>query len=128
MILLSLSVGSAKAGHGCILTRLPSKDNDTLNFLVSAGNKFYYYDSPLADDKSNFKLTPPRFAEGIIRLFRTEAKANGDSLVVTIKIQEENSLNEISRKAIELISKQPGYQKMELTAWEKRLLELTEKP
>jgi hypothetical protein len=121
-------VVSAKAGNENTFKKFFSPDTDTLNILISAANHIYYYDSPIAEHDSNFKACSARDIRYLILLARDEAKKKGDSLIIVLKIQEAKALNDGSKRAVEYIRKQPGYMEGELTWWEKRLKELTEKP
>lgn len=127
LILLSSTIVLAKANHEDATKQMPLQSSDTLNILISAANHVYYYPSPLAEDASNFKVMFATQVDNVIHFAKYESKKKDHSLTILLKIQKVKALDDESKQAVELIKKQPGYKKSQLTKWEKKLIELTEK-
>ena len=83
--------------------------------------------SPMAEDGSNFKSINANNIRDILFLGSQEAKEKNHSLIVMLKIQDEKSLNESSKKAIVYVKEHSNYGQSKLSELEKQLILVTEK-
>ena len=119
LLLLFITIkAEAKTGESFLKKTFFIQD-DTLNLLISAAGNVFYYDSPLAEDGSNFKWIAAKDIKDVILLFEQEAKQKGHSLVVVIKTAP-------SKKAGDIARRYPNYTRGKWTETEKELIKLTE--
>jgi hypothetical protein len=98
---------------------------DPLHILISKTNHIYHYENTMLADGSNFNLTNLRALKIIIEDFLHRSNDAGHSSIILLKVLNEASINEDSRKTIDLI-KQKEYKRAAPTKIEKKLIELTE--
>ena len=99
---------------------------DTLNIMISEANYIYYYNEPLQPDASNFGIVDHIQVNTLIAIYIEEAKRKDHQLMIFLKIQQQSSLNENSKKAMDYI-KQWNYKKVNLKEVEKELIRITER-
>jgi hypothetical protein len=121
---------TAMATHASINNRhvknSQEEGNDTLNILISASNHLYYYTNPMAGDGSNFKVIDAKHIRDVLLLASQEAKEKKHSLIVMLKIHDEKSLSESSKKAIAYVKEHSNYIQNKLSEIEKQLIRITE--
>ena len=103
-----------------------TKKMDTLNIMISEANYIYYYNEPLQPDASNFGIVDHIQVNTLIAIYIEEAKRKDHQLMIFLKIQQQSSLNENSKKAMDYI-KQWNYKKVNLKEVEKELIRITER-
>jgi hypothetical protein len=125
-ILFMAVAAHARANNGHVKNS-QGDTTDTLNILFSTTSHIYYYTVPMAEDGSNFKSINANNIRDILFLGSQEAKEKNHSLIVMLKIQDEKSLNESSKKAIVYVKEHSNYGQSKLSELEKQLILVTEK-
>lgn len=109
-----------------VISKTHPTDPAKLTVMISKANNIFYYHNELEPDASNFKISRPRDMENVIYAFK-EWNKDSSSFIFLLKVQDQKTLNENSRKVIQLVQQQKGYSQAKLSATEAQLIALTEK-
>jgi hypothetical protein len=119
------SIVDANASRDILLRDTSIQKMDTLTIMLAESNRIYFYENSLEEDASNLKTTTARGIESWITRSLYESTQKAYQLLILLKIQEQSTLNDNSKKAIEYI-KQKNYKQVDLKEVEKELIRLTE--
>jgi hypothetical protein len=107
------------------LSFLQPKDTKVeLDILVSKNNNIFFYQAPLKNDASNFKVTTYKTFPDVILVIKSENHIGDFNFI--LKIQQKDSMNEDSKKLVEFIEQQKHFNLAKLTEPEALLIKLTE--
>lgn len=105
------------------------KEYDTLTTIFAVSNYVYYYDNELTIDESsnNFKMSNSgKGIRSVLTMFELEAAKKKENLLVILKIQSPDKLNETSKATIELIKKRYFFEEVKLNEVEPELIRIIE--